>query len=248
MINPAFIEANYEVLESLLREHRRRMRNEDLHTELEYFSEECDEEREMEPRPARAKETTPVLPTVSPRVQRQRERVVEFKNAPNRDEGRVERNFERRNSKRRGEDYKHQEVNLPPLQAAHLVRRENSETLQSSLTFIHGGHQPSINVRGNLPPNAYGHPLSYPSHAHGENPTFGGTSAYHPYEGYAPQAPTSSNIPTSNGFMYSFAAPSNNFLFDTQPILYWLHDPICLLDRVLPSTRRAKDAFSCGIL
>ncbi|GJT85111.1 hypothetical protein Tco_1066828 [Tanacetum coccineum] len=30
MISPAFVEANYEVLESLLREHRRRIRNEDL--------------------------------------------------------------------------------------------------------------------------------------------------------------------------------------------------------------------------
>ncbi|GJT45875.1 hypothetical protein Tco_0954590 [Tanacetum coccineum] len=46
-INPAFIQANYEVLESLLREHRWQMRNEDLRTKLEYYSEEYDKEREV---------------------------------------------------------------------------------------------------------------------------------------------------------------------------------------------------------
>ncbi|GKB36392.1 hypothetical protein Tco_0881334 [Tanacetum coccineum] len=53
IISPAFVEANYEVLESLLKERRRQKRNEDLRTELEYFSKEYDEEREMEPRPVR---------------------------------------------------------------------------------------------------------------------------------------------------------------------------------------------------
>nr|GEU88062.1 hypothetical protein [Tanacetum cinerariifolium] len=57
-ISPAFIEANYEVLESLSKERRRQIGNEDLRTELEYYSEECDEEREMEPKPARIRETT----------------------------------------------------------------------------------------------------------------------------------------------------------------------------------------------
>nr|GEV22327.1 hypothetical protein [Tanacetum cinerariifolium] len=52
MINPAFVEANYEVLESILRERRRQRRNEDLLTKLD--SEEYDEEREMKPRPTRA--------------------------------------------------------------------------------------------------------------------------------------------------------------------------------------------------
>ncbi|GJU40946.1 reverse transcriptase domain-containing protein [Tanacetum coccineum] len=56
-ISPAFVEANYEILESLLRERRRPIHNEDLRTELEYFSEDYDEEREMEPRPEPRKET-----------------------------------------------------------------------------------------------------------------------------------------------------------------------------------------------
>nr|GEX59841.1 reverse transcriptase domain-containing protein [Tanacetum cinerariifolium] len=106
MIIPAFFEANYEVLESLLRERKRQMRNEDLHTELEYFSEEYDEEMEMEPRPAQVRETTPVLRTE------------------------VERNSEGgRPSKRRADDNRHQGVNLPPLLAAHLGRSENGQPL-----------------------------------------------------------------------------------------------------------------------
>ncbi|GJU69189.1 hypothetical protein Tco_1255448 [Tanacetum coccineum] len=51
MISLAFIEANYEILESLLRDRRGQIRNEDLRRELEYFSEDYDEELEMEPRP-----------------------------------------------------------------------------------------------------------------------------------------------------------------------------------------------------
>nr|GEX40644.1 integrase, catalytic region, zinc finger, CCHC-type, peptidase aspartic, catalytic [Tanacetum cinerariifolium] len=67
--SPPFVEANYEVLESLLRERRKHMRNEDLRTD------------------------------------QQRERVVEFKDAPNREGSRVERNPEGgRPSKRRVED------------------------------------------------------------------------------------------------------------------------------------------------
>nr|GEX78651.1 alpha/beta hydrolases superfamily protein [Tanacetum cinerariifolium] len=40
VISPTFIEANYEVLESLLRDRRRQVRNEDLCAELDYYSEE----------------------------------------------------------------------------------------------------------------------------------------------------------------------------------------------------------------
>ncbi|GJU64844.1 hypothetical protein Tco_1246679 [Tanacetum coccineum] len=61
MISLAFVEANYEVLESLLRERQRQIRNEDLRTKLEYFSEDYDEEREMEPRPEPNREATPTL-------------------------------------------------------------------------------------------------------------------------------------------------------------------------------------------
>ncbi|GKC57513.1 hypothetical protein Tco_1085111 [Tanacetum coccineum] len=55
MISPAFVEANYEILESLLRERRKHIHNEDLRAKLEYFSEEYEEEREMEPRLVRTR-------------------------------------------------------------------------------------------------------------------------------------------------------------------------------------------------
>ncbi|GKB89294.1 hypothetical protein Tco_0961566 [Tanacetum coccineum] len=65
-ISPTFVEANYEILKSLLRERRRKIRNEDLRTKLKYFSEDYDEEREMEPRPEPRREATPTLRLNSP--------------------------------------------------------------------------------------------------------------------------------------------------------------------------------------
>nr|GEY47090.1 hypothetical protein [Tanacetum cinerariifolium] len=99
-----------------------------------------------------------------------------------------------RPSKRREKDNMHQGVNLPPLIAAYLGRGENGQPLQSSLTSIQGGHQPSVNT----------------------NPTFRGTAAYHPYKGYALEAPTSSNILTSNGFMCPSVATSTSYPIYTQ--------------------------------
>ncbi|GKG04721.1 hypothetical protein Tco_0315108, partial [Tanacetum coccineum] len=94
MISLAFVEANYKIYESLLRDKRRQIRNEYLRTELEYFSEDYDKEREMEPRPERTREVTPPLRTRSPMVHRQRERVVGFEEAPNREGSRTRRNNE----------------------------------------------------------------------------------------------------------------------------------------------------------
>nr|GFD46666.1 hypothetical protein [Tanacetum cinerariifolium] len=48
VISPTFMEANYEVLESFLRDLKIQVRDEDLRTKLDYYSEEYDEEREME--------------------------------------------------------------------------------------------------------------------------------------------------------------------------------------------------------
>ncbi|GKF23210.1 hypothetical protein Tco_0075532, partial [Tanacetum coccineum] len=60
-ISPAFVKTNYEILESLLRERRRQIRNEDLRTKLKYLSEDYDEEREIEPRPEPRREATLTL-------------------------------------------------------------------------------------------------------------------------------------------------------------------------------------------
>ncbi|GKE77382.1 hypothetical protein Tco_1543502, partial [Tanacetum coccineum] len=98
---------------------------------------EYDEEREIEPRPTRAQETTTVPQVASLRIQRQRERVVELEDAPNREGSKIERNTEGgRPSERRVEDNGSQGMNLPPLLVAHLGRRENGQPLPSSLTSM----------------------------------------------------------------------------------------------------------------
>ncbi|GJQ97228.1 hypothetical protein Tco_0008367 [Tanacetum coccineum] len=154
IISLAFVEAHYEILESLLRDRRRQICNEDLRTELEYFSKDYDEEREMEPRPERIRKVTPPLCTRSPRVRRQRKRVVGFEEAPNREGSRTRRNTEgNRHSEAGVEENGRWEMNLPPLLVAHLGRNENGQPLRSSLTSVHGGRQSSINTGGNLPPN-----------------------------------------------------------------------------------------------
>ncbi|GJU78607.1 hypothetical protein Tco_1275677 [Tanacetum coccineum] len=114
MITPAFMEANYEVLESLLRERRRQIRNEGIRTELEYFSEDYDEEREMEPRPEPNREATPTLQPMYHVVRRQRERVVGFEDAPNREGSKRGRNTEgNKPSEIKAREDENMGVNLP---------------------------------------------------------------------------------------------------------------------------------------
>ncbi|GJT90537.1 hypothetical protein Tco_1079382 [Tanacetum coccineum] len=104
VISPTFVEANYEVLESLFRERRKHICNKDLRTELDYYR--------------------------SSRVQRQRERVVELKKAQNREESRVEMESDgRRPTERRIEEGGSGGGNLPLLLAAHLGRSENGRPL-----------------------------------------------------------------------------------------------------------------------
>ncbi|GKB32163.1 hypothetical protein Tco_0871564 [Tanacetum coccineum] len=154
VISPAFVEANYETLESLLRERRRQMRNNNLRTKLEYFSEDYDEEREMEPRPEPGRAVTPPLRAASFRVRRRRERVVGFEETQNREESKVERNRDGgRPSKEASRGNGSQNVNLPPLLAAHIGRSEKGQPLQSSLTSVYRGQALPNNVGGNLPPN-----------------------------------------------------------------------------------------------
>ncbi|GJV22634.1 hypothetical protein Tco_1375329 [Tanacetum coccineum] len=118
-----------------------------------YFSEDYDEEREMEPRPEQTREVTPPLRTRSPRVSIQHERVVGFEEVPNREGSRTVRNIEgNRPSDAGAEENGRREMNLPSLLAAHLGRNKNGQPLQS-WTSVHGGRQSSINIGGNLPPN-----------------------------------------------------------------------------------------------
>nr|GEU31902.1 reverse transcriptase domain-containing protein [Tanacetum cinerariifolium] len=154
VITPTFVEANYETLKSLLKDRRRKMRNNDLRTKLEYISEDYDKEREMKPRPRPARAITPPLRAASPRVRRRKERVVGFEETQNRGESRVKRkNKGGRPSEEAPRGNGSQNVNLPPLLAAYIWRSENGHPLQSSLTSVYGGQALSNNVGGNLPPN-----------------------------------------------------------------------------------------------
>ncbi|GJR33279.1 hypothetical protein Tco_1109511 [Tanacetum coccineum] len=80
--------------------------------------------------------------------------MVDFEDVSNQDGGRVERNLKGRRPLGQGANNdKSQGMNIPPLLAAHLRRSKNGQPLQSSLTSVHGGPQPSINIGGSLPPN-----------------------------------------------------------------------------------------------
>ncbi|GKC39272.1 hypothetical protein Tco_1051656 [Tanacetum coccineum] len=89
---------------------------------------------EIEPRPQPNREATPTLWPRSLVVRKQRERFVRFEEAPNKED-------------------ENKGVNLPPLLTAHLGRNGGDQSLRSSLTFVHRGHQSSTNIGGNLPPN-----------------------------------------------------------------------------------------------
>ncbi|GKB15544.1 reverse transcriptase domain-containing protein [Tanacetum coccineum] len=212
MISPAFVEANYEVLESLLKEHIRQMHNEDLHTKLEYFSEE------------------------------HKERVVEFEDAPNKEGSRVERNDEGgRPLGQRVEDNRPQGMNLPLLLAGHLGRSENVQPLQSTLTSIHEGRHPSTNIGGNLPPNgsggssSFGGPLTYYSYGGYALQALAGGSVpvshrlIHPSGVFPNTYPFNAQpmYPLPNAPIYPNQAPSGLFADYTgsiTPFVRWIED------------------------
>ncbi|GJX37771.1 reverse transcriptase domain-containing protein [Tanacetum coccineum] len=112
-------------------------------------------------------------------------------------------------------------VNLPPLLAAHLGRNESGQPLRSSLNSVQGGHQPSINMEGNLPPN--GTLLSHhaqpfvPSSLH--TPTGLVPIHVNPYsQPSTGLAFTNNGVPSYNGPMYPTVTLSSNYPFYTQPM------------------------------
>ncbi|GKB59448.1 hypothetical protein Tco_0915634 [Tanacetum coccineum] len=125
VISLAFVEANYEALESLLRDRCRL-------------------------KPTRA--ATPPLRVASPKIHRRGERTVGFEGAQSGGESRVERNTEwGRPLEEAPRGNGGQSVNLPPLLAAHLGRGENRQPLQSSLTSAYRGQALQNNIGRNLP-------------------------------------------------------------------------------------------------
>ncbi|GJR30255.1 hypothetical protein Tco_1106487 [Tanacetum coccineum] len=99
LISPSFVEANYE---------------------------EYDEEREIEPRPARDRDTTPVLQTGSPHAWRQRGRVIDLKMLCTGIRAGLKGN----------------------------PRVEGLRNEEHEMVGVMEGHQPSTNSGGNLPPNS----------------------------------------------------------------------------------------------
>ncbi|GJX39236.1 hypothetical protein Tco_0252539 [Tanacetum coccineum] len=147
------------------------MRNEDLCTKLEYFSEEYDKEREMEPRPARARETTPVLRAGSPRVRTKRKGgKVRRCSKQGWEHGRKE--FRRwkafgTKGRRQGHQPSTNTVGNLPTNGTYLSHNASpfiSNSLQPSNgpmpIYVNPYSQPNMGI-------AYGQPLSYPSYAQG---------------------------------------------------------------------------------
>ncbi|GKB34165.1 hypothetical protein Tco_0879107 [Tanacetum coccineum] len=212
MITPAFVEPNYEILESLLRERRRQIRNEDLRTELEYFSEDYDEEREMELRPEPRREATSTLRLRSPVVRKQRERVMGFEDAPNREGNMRGRNAEGIRLQRLTQEKveigggghrpsTNMGVNLPP--NGTLLSHHAQPFIPSSLHIptglvpipVNPYSQPSMNL-------ANGKALNFTFQTQIGNPPAWGTFTYHPQGGYIPHASTNISVPSYNGPMH----------------------------------------------
>ncbi|GJZ13501.1 reverse transcriptase domain-containing protein [Tanacetum coccineum] len=225
MICPAFVETNYEILESLLRERQRQISNEDLRTELEYSSEDYDEEREMEPRPEPRRLATLTLWLRSPRVRRQRERVVGFEDAPNREGNKRERNAEGIRPSEIEAREGHQPStnmgggNLPPngTLLSHHAQPFIPSCLHipTKLMAIHVNpySQPSANL-------VYGQALNFPFQTQMGNPLAGGTFTYHTQEGYIPQAFTNNSVPSYNGLMHPTVTPSSSVTL----FVCWIED------------------------
>ncbi|GJR09900.1 reverse transcriptase domain-containing protein [Tanacetum coccineum] len=165
---------------------------------------------EMEPRLEPRKETTLTLQLRSLGVYRQREKVVGFEDAPNREGNRRGRNAEGiRPSKIEAREGENQRANLSLLLAAHLGRNENSQPLRTSLTSVQGGHQPSTNMgETSLLTTQMG------------NPPVGGTFAYHPQGGYIPQDFTNNSVPSYIGPIHPTVTP----LSSVTPFVRWIED------------------------
>ncbi|GKD70599.1 hypothetical protein Tco_1324689, partial [Tanacetum coccineum] len=160
--------------------------------------------REMEPRPEPNREATPTLRLRSLVVRRQQERVVGFEESPNRVGSRGGRNAKGRN--------------------------ESGQPLQSSLTFVHGGHQPLTNIGGIFllmvisysQPSAgiiNGQTLNFPFQGQIGNPPTRGISTYHSQGGgYTPQTFTNNSLLSYNRSMYPAVTDSINCPFYTQPM------------------------------
>lgn len=151
IISPAFVDANYEELESLLRARRRQIRNTEMRRELEYSSDEYDEENKMEPRPSAPRAYHPILCIGSPVSRRAARKNVGFEGVPERTPTRKE-GIVAEGSNERSQQRENTEVNLPPFLAAHLGKTEGGVPLQPSHASGVGGNPGLVNMGENFPP------------------------------------------------------------------------------------------------
>nr|GEZ45041.1 hypothetical protein [Tanacetum cinerariifolium] len=205
VISLAFVKANYEALESLLRDRRRQMRNNDLRTELEYFNKDYNEEREMDPRPEPTRAATPPFRVASPRIPHLG----------------------------RGENGQPLQSSLTFAYKGQVLQNNIRGNLLSSITFLSHHAQPFIPAslsrsNGFMPTHIHpyqqptsfvnGQYLSFPSQTLLGNLPIRGIPAHLSQEGHAPQTFTNSNMPSQNGFTHPVNMPTNSYPFYTQPM------------------------------
>ncbi|GKD26120.1 hypothetical protein Tco_1232334, partial [Tanacetum coccineum] len=167
-----------------------------------------DEEQEMEPRPKPHREATPTLRLRSLKVRRQRERVVGFKDAPNR-EGKV-LGLRRLKQRKGGHQPSTNMGGNLPLNGT-LLSHHAQPFIPSSLhtptglvpTHVNPYSQPSANL-------VHGQALNFLFQTQMGNPPAGDTFTYQ--GGYTLQAFTNNSVPLYNGPMHPTVTPTNDTL------------------------------------
>ncbi|GJR04093.1 hypothetical protein Tco_0527077 [Tanacetum coccineum] len=116
VISPTFVEANFKTLESLKNDYKRQARDEGLQRDLEYSSEDYDQEIKAEPRPSSNGRTRFALMIGSPIVRRLNGRTFGFEGVSERAPNGVERTTDKRRievSNGRTSNEGNEEVNSP---------------------------------------------------------------------------------------------------------------------------------------
>ncbi|GJU98780.1 reverse transcriptase domain-containing protein [Tanacetum coccineum] len=179
-----------------------------------------DEERKMEPRPEPRMEATPTLRLRSPGVRRQRERVVGFEDAPNRERNRRGRNVEGIRPSEIEAREGHQPStniggNLPP--KGTLLSHHAQPFIPSSLHIPIGLVPTPINPYSQPPMNLIrGQALNFLFQTQMGNPPTRGASTYQ--GGYILQAFTNNSVPSYNEPIHPIVTPSSSYPFYAQPM------------------------------
>nr|GEV18677.1 hypothetical protein [Tanacetum cinerariifolium] len=217
MIIQAFVEANFKTLESLMKDYVRQTQDEGLQRELEYSSDDYDEEIEVKPRPPTHGQAHAALRIGSPVIRETSERTVRFEGISERDSNvneRIEKERSGEESNRITGNGGNKEVNLPPLLVAHQEMTEAGVLLQPFMASGYVGNMPSVNQGGNLSPNGMYAPFQTQSYSNNLHPPLNGQTN-HPSYAY-PYAPHS-NMPFSQPSTYQPTSVGGNPSFEGYP-------------------------------